>query len=100
MGVTEKKLQKDFEEFGPLLRVRVVTNKLSGNSRGYAFIEFERVEDMKRAYKIGMDRYIEGRRVVADVERGRTVLKWKPRRLGGGLGGENRKAKTKKTISK
>lgn len=29
---------------------------------------------------------IEGRRILVDVERGRTVTGWKPRRLGGGLG--------------
>merc|ERR1711907_446253 len=91
-SVTEKKLRQDFEEFGPLSRVRIVMDKLSGKPRGYAFIEFEQVEDMKRAFKIGMNRYIEGKRVIADVERGRTVVKWKPRRLGGGLGGENRLA--------
>ena len=28
-----------------------------------------------------------GKRVLVDVERGRTVRGWKPRRLGGGLGG-------------
>eukprot|EP00746_Dinoflagellata_sp_MGD_P140555 gnl/MRDRNA2_/MRDRNA2_73796_c0_seq1.p1 gnl/MRDRNA2_/MRDRNA2_73796_c0~~gnl/MRDRNA2_/MRDRNA2_73796_c0_seq1.p1 ORF type:complete len:158 (-),score=11.87 gnl/MRDRNA2_/MRDRNA2_73796_c0_seq1:113-586(-) len=89
-SVTEKKLRRDFEEFGSLSRVRIVTDKISGKSRGYAFIEFEHVDEMKRAYKIGMNRYIEGRRVIADVERGRTVGKWKPRRLGGGLGGEGR----------
>merc|ERR1712078_975463 len=100
-SITEKKLRRDFEEFGPLSRIRIVMNKLSGKSRGYAFIEFERVEDMKRAYKIGINRYMEGKRVVADVERGRTVVKWKPRRLGGGLGGESRLLKEpKKTTLK
>ena len=31
--------------------------------------------------------HIMGKRVLVDVERGRTVRGWKPRRLGGGLGG-------------
>jgi len=42
---------------------------------------------MKEAYKRSDGRKIDGRRVVVDVERGRTVRKWKPRRFGGGLGG-------------
>jgi hypothetical protein len=29
---------------------------------------------------------VDSRRVVVDVERGRTVPNWRPRRLGGGLG--------------
>jgi len=98
--VTEWKLRREFEEFGPVSRIRIVTDKISGTSRGYAFIEFEFTEDMKRAYRMGMNRNIEGRRVIVDVERGRTVSNWSPRRLGGGLGGESRLPKRKKTMSK
>lgn len=38
------------------------------------------------AYKQGDGKKIDGRRVLVDVERGRTVPNWRPRRLGGGLG--------------
>merc|ERR1712187_270562 len=77
-----------------------VADKLSGKPRGYGFIEFERLEDMKRAYKLGMNRNIEGKRIIVDVERGRTVADWKPRRLGGGLGGERRITPMKSTTKK
>ena len=44
------------------------------------------------AYKHGDGKKIDGKRVVVDVERGRTVKSWKPRRLGEregkGMGGE------------
>jgi U1 small nuclear ribonucleoprotein len=99
-NITERRLWREFEEFGPISRVRHVTDKLNGNPRGYGFIEFERLEDMKRAYKMGMNRNIEGRRIIVDVERGRTVADWKPRRLGGGLGGETRIAKPKNFVNK
>lgn len=98
-NITEQRLRKEFEEFGSVLKIRIIDNKLSGKPRGYAFIEYERLEDMKRAYKIGMNRKIEGRSIVVDVERGRTVADWRPRRLGGGLGGENRHARPKKMSS-
>jgi U1 small nuclear ribonucleoprotein len=81
-NITEQRLRKEFEEFGSVLKIRIIDNKLSGKPRGYAFIEYERLEDMKRAYKIGMNRKIEGRSIVVDVERGRTVADWRPRRLG------------------
>ncbi|XP_019098652.1 PREDICTED: U1 small nuclear ribonucleoprotein 70 kDa-like [Camelina sativa] len=42
--------------------------------------------DMKAAYKQADGQKIDGRRVLVDVERGRTVPNWRPRRLGGGLG--------------
>ena len=34
------------------------------------------------AYKYGDGKKIDGKRVVVDVERGRTVKSWRPRRLG------------------
>lgn len=42
---------------------------------------------MKAAYKETDGIRIRDRRVLVDVERGRTVSGWKPRRFGGGLGG-------------
>jgi U1 small nuclear ribonucleoprotein len=35
---------------------------------------------------MGDGRKIDGKRVLVDVERGRTVPNWRPRKLGGGLG--------------
>ncbi len=98
--VTENKLLREFEEFGHVKDLKLVTVRnveekegegpsgiKTGKSRGYAFIEFEKEEDMKRAYRGADSMRIEGRPIVADVERGHTVPNWLPRRLGGGLGG-------------
>ena len=38
------------------------------------------------AYKQADGRKIDSKRLIVDVERGRTVPNWRPRRLGGGLG--------------
>ena len=43
----------------------------------YAFVEYENEDDMRLAYKRGDGRKIDGRRVLVDVERGRTVRDWK-----------------------
>jgi hypothetical protein len=48
----------------------------AGKSRGYAFIEYEHKTEMKEAYKAADGKKIEGRRVLVDVERGRTVDGW------------------------
>ncbi|BBH07913.1 U1 small nuclear ribonucleoprotein-70K [Prunus dulcis] len=66
--------------------VRLVSDKETNKPRGYGFIEYMHTRDMKAAYKQADGRKIEGRRVLVDVERGRTVPNWRPRRLGGGLG--------------
>ncbi|KAJ3367318.1 hypothetical protein GGF31_007568 [Allomyces arbusculus] len=82
---TESSLRKEFEYFGPVKTIKLVTSP-SGNSRGYAFVEFDREKDMKAAYRDADGIKLDGRRILVDVERGRTVKGWKPRRLGGGLG--------------
>ncbi|KAM7264481.1 hypothetical protein ACFE04_002164 [Oxalis oulophora] len=66
--------------------VRLVADKEANKPRGYGFIEYMHTRDMKVAYKQGDGKKIDGRRVLVDVERGRTVPNWRPRRLGGGLG--------------
>ncbi len=100
--VTEGKLLREFEVFGPVKDLKLIktvkggdegdaedggSSSKEGKSRGYAFIEFEQEEDMKRAYRGADAMRIEGRPIVVDVERGHTVRNWLPRRLGGGLGG-------------
>ncbi len=82
---TEKKLRREFEAYGPIKSVRVVSGQ-DGEPRGYAFIEFEREADLKTAYKRADGKKIDGRRILVDVERSRTVKGFKPRRLGGGIG--------------
>ncbi|KAK9811126.1 hypothetical protein WJX73_004790 [Symbiochloris irregularis] len=98
--VTEKKLRREFEEYGPVKRVRLVHDKNSDKPRGYAFVEFEHKNDLKTAYKTADGKKLEGRRICVDVERGRTVPGWQPKRLGGGKGGENRAWREPKKASK
>ncbi|KAA0036235.1 U1 small nuclear ribonucleoprotein 70 kDa [Cucumis melo var. makuwa] len=83
---TESRIKREFESYGPIKRVRLITDKVTGKPKGYAFIEYMHKRDMKAAYKQADGRKIDGRRVLVDVERGRTVPNWRPRRLGGGLG--------------
>ncbi|KAF5752967.1 U1 small nuclear ribonucleoprotein 70 kDa-like isoform X2 [Tripterygium wilfordii] len=83
---TESRIKKEFESYGPIKWVRLVTDRETNKPRGYAFIEYVHTRDMKAAYKQADGRKIDGRRVLVDVERGRTVPNWRPRRLGGGLG--------------
>ena len=92
----------------------MITDKSTNKPRGYAFVEYMHTRDMKgllilvyvftfelvgfrvllisafkhltAAYKQADGRKIDGRRILVDVERGRTVPNWHPRRLGGGLG--------------
>jgi len=67
---TERKLRREFEPFGTIKSIQMV-HDLEGRPRGYAFVEFEREDDMTKAYKQADGKKIDGRRIVVDVERGR-----------------------------
>ena len=68
----------NFTAFSPN-NARHLTFFLQGKPRGYAFIEFEEERSVKEAFDRADGRKIDGRRVLVDVERGRTVKGWKPR---------------------
>jgi len=75
-------LKREFERYGSVRSVKIVTEKEEGKSRGYGFVEFDREKDLKRAFKEADGTKLDGRRILVDIERGRTVKSWLPRRLG------------------
>jgi len=93
---TELDLTKHFNRFGSIESVRVVRDK-NGHSRGYGFVVFDQENDASNCIRelaptgLAVDP-IQGekpRKILVDMERGRRVRNWKPRRLGGGLGGRH-----------
>merc|ERR1711976_189923 len=93
--VTESDLRNEFSKYGVVRDVKLVHDTQTGKSRGYAFIEFDSSQDLKDAFKYAEGKKIKGKRILVDVERGRTVPGWKPRKLGGGM-----KRDVEKKISK
>merc|ERR1712238_346514 len=49
--VTERKLLREMEAYGPVKDLKLVMDKTTGKSRGFAFVEYEHEENMKRAYR-------------------------------------------------
>ncbi|XP_049848158.1 U1 small nuclear ribonucleoprotein 70 kDa-like [Schistocerca gregaria] len=79
--VTEQMLYKEFEQVGPVKSVHMVYD-LEGKPRGYAFVEMVHEGDLRVAYDTMNGRKILDRNIFVDVERGRTVTNWRPRRFG------------------
>lgn len=87
----EETLKKIFEKYGNVVSIKIIEN------RGYAFVEFENQDGLKQAYRKANRLKIDGKEILTDVERGRTVPSWLPMRLGGGRGGSSRRPrKTRK----
>ncbi|RHZ40344.1 hypothetical protein DYB26_016506, partial [Aphanomyces astaci] len=84
---TEETLQSVFGAYGPIERLRLVRHAVTQESRGYAFIEFVHEGDFEAAYVATNRMTIDGRTILVEYERARVMKGWKPRRLGGGLGG-------------
>ena len=62
----ERKLEIEFSKFGPLEKVTLILDGITGQSRGFAFIYFESQEDAKAAKEAMSDQEIHGRRVRVD----------------------------------
>ena len=113
--VREDDLRELLEEYGKIKKVTLIkdvkqqgdnnnNNNSNNNSnskatphRGYGFVEYENEESVKVAYKRAEGLRLLGKRIRVDVERGRTVDNWLPRRLGGGKGSSRMAKKKKKT---
>lgn len=93
----EETLRKEMERFGPVTNLRLVRDKKTGKSRGYAFVEFERTKHCHRLYDAsGMK--IDGKKILVDYELARTNKDWIPKRLGGGKGNKRRDRDAEKEI--
>jgi RNA recognition motif-containing protein len=47
--VTEDDLKKHFEEVGPCAAVKIITDKFTGKSKGFGFVEMENESDIPTA---------------------------------------------------
>jgi len=85
-STTESTIQHTFSRYGRLARYRLVRDIVTGASKGYAFVEFEREGDARMAWGDRVE--LDGRILLLEFERERMMRNWIPRRLGGGLGGK------------
>lgn len=85
-GATEDQLRSLFENYGTVDRVSVLTDRETGRSRGFAFVEMSNAEESERAISALNGHTLGGRAL--------NVNEAKPREErsggGGGNGGERR----------
>ena len=76
--VRSEDLKTLFERYGEVVSSKVITDKFSGKSRGFGFVEMKNDEDGQRAIGELDQRDFEGRNITVSVA--------KPRTEGGGNG--------------
>jgi len=87
-STTEEELRNTFAEMGTVLSVKIITDKFTGRSRGFAFVEFENNDDAQAAVERFHDADFGGRKLT--VNEARPMEDRPPRRddrRGGGMGG-------------
>lgn len=84
----EEMLESAFSEYGEIKNLRLVRDIVTGHSRCYAFIEYEKPSAATRAERHADKMILDDMEIFVDFECERTMKGWIPRRLGGGIGGK------------
>lgn len=83
----EAELRQAFEPFGALRSVSVISDRMTGQSRGFGFVEYERASDAQEAITSLDGKDFGGRTISVNVAREREARPSSPRFGGEGGGG-------------
>lgn len=81
-STTDSDLEDLFSQFGQINRAAIITDRETGRSRGFGFVEMENEEEGKTAIEKLNETDFEGRQLTVNEARPRA-----PRPAGGGYGG-------------
>lgn len=68
-AITEDQLSELFEKAGKVVSVKIITDKFSGRSKGFAFVEMSSEKEAKKAVDELNGHKIEGRPIVVNEAR-------------------------------
>lgn len=84
--IEESELQEIFEEYGTVTSVKIITDRATGRSKGYGFVEMSNDEEAKKAIEELNNAEVEGRTIVVNKAEEK---KEGSRPAGGGFRGGN-----------
>lgn len=84
-AVNNDSLREMFAAYGEITDAVVITDRMSGRSKGFGFVTFANPEDAEKAIAEMHGKEIEGRKIVVNVARPR-----EERSNSGGFRGDNR----------
>lgn len=68
-ATTDDGLKAHFEQIGPVASARVITDRDSGRSKGFGFVEFENEEDNQKAVDQLDGKELDGRTISVSLAR-------------------------------
>lgn len=80
-NVTEERLQQHFAQHGSVVNARIITDKFSGRSKGFGFVEMSSEQEAEKATNALNGTDFDGRNIVVSEARPQAP------RPGGGFGG-------------
>jgi RNA recognition motif-containing protein len=83
-NVTEERLQQHFAQYGSVISARIITDKFSGRSKGFGFVEMSSDQEAEKATTALNGTDFEGRNIVVSEARPQAPREPRP---GGGFGG-------------
>ena len=69
--VDEEKLRKVFEKYGEVASARIITDKETGESKGYGFVEMKDDDEAKKAIQHLSSSEIDGRHIKVNIAKPR-----------------------------
>lgn len=84
----EEELQALFQQAGTVESVNIIRDKISGQSRGFGFVEMASAEDAQKAIEMFNGHSMDNREIIVNEARPQTQ---RPSRPGGGRGGYGRR---------
>ncbi len=82
---TEDDLQQIFSQFGPIKSIKIVIDRDTGQSKGFAFVEMESADDAQKAIEGVNGSELGGRTLVVSIARPPTERGERGPREGGGF---------------
>ena len=92
-GTTENDLRDLFAQHGTVSEINLIIDKMSGRSRGFAFIGMENAEQAQSAIQNLHGKELDGRALTVNEARPKEEGAGRPSFGGGGRGGERRNFK-------
>jgi len=84
---TEEELFQIFSQFGEIVSVKIVTDRVTGQSKGFGFVEMKEANDAQKAIEAVNGSELGGRTLVVSVARPPQERGERGERGGGGRGG-------------